>query len=54
MDSYEGKSILSGTRSLTYRARIGSPDRTLVEEDVTQFRRRFEKHLDKCKFTLRK
>ena len=53
-DSYEGKSIPAGKRSLTYRTRIGAADRTLVEEDVADFRKTFEAFITRCGFQLRR
>ncbi|MCK4657879.1 MAG: phenylalanine--tRNA ligase subunit beta [Phycisphaerae bacterium] len=51
--SYEGKSIPANKRSLTFRARIGSPQRTLVDEDLNAFRKSFEGHLKQCGLVLR-
>jgi phenylalanyl-tRNA synthetase beta chain len=51
--SYEGPSLGAGKRSLTFRARIGSDERTLVEEDMVLFRKSFEEHLRACGLELR-
>lgn len=53
VDSYEGKSIPADKRAITLRARIGDPNRTLVEQDLTRFRKAFEKHLAENSLTLR-
>ena len=52
--SYAGKSIPEDKRSLTFRTRIGHPDRTLVEDDLNSFRRSFEGHLGECGLELRR
>ncbi len=51
--SFEGKSLGESKRSLTFRARIGSDGRTLVDGDLTTFRQAFEKHLANCGLELR-
>jgi phenylalanyl-tRNA synthetase beta chain len=51
--SYEGGSLGPGRRSLTFRARIGCNDRTLVEEDLASFRKAFAEHLARCGLELR-
>lgn len=51
--NYEGKSLGAGQRSLTFRARIGCEDRTLVEEDLVSFRNSFAEHLARCGLELR-
>jgi len=51
--SFEGGSLGPGQRSLTFRARIGSDERTLVEEELTAFRSAFEEHLQGCGLELR-
>ena len=51
--SYEGKSLGPGKRSLTFRARIGSDERTLVDDDLVDFRKAFERHLLACGLELR-
>ena len=43
--SYEGKSVGPDKRSLTFRAKIGSNERTLVDQDLLDFRKSFEQHL---------
>jgi len=53
VDSYEGKSVPKGKRSMTFRAKIGMSDRTLVEDDVARFRAAFEQHLAKRGLQLR-
>ncbi len=54
VDSYEGKSIPAGKRALTIRARIGDPSRTLVDDDMSRFRKAFEKYLTNNSMELRK
>ncbi len=51
--AYEGKSVPDGKRSLTYRMRIGCADRTLVEDDLTGFRKCFEEFVTGQGFQLR-
>jgi phenylalanyl-tRNA synthetase beta chain len=51
--SYEGRSLGEGKRSLTFRARLGSDDRTLVDDDLVDFREAFERHLVACGLELR-
>lgn len=41
VDSYEGKSLPAGTRSLTFRARIGRDDATLTDADSKSFQDAF-------------
>ncbi len=53
VDSYEGKSVPEGKRSLTYRLRLGAEDRTLVDDDMTAVRKEFQKHVVSCGFELR-
>lgn len=53
VDSYEGKSIGEGKRSLTFRLVAGNDERTLAEEDTDGFRRAFEDHVSKNGFELR-
>jgi phenylalanyl-tRNA synthetase beta chain len=53
LGSYEGKSIAAHQRSLTFRARLGHGERTLVDEDLTTFRIAFETHLESCGLELR-
>ncbi|MGB0716470.1 MAG: phenylalanine--tRNA ligase subunit beta [Phycisphaerae bacterium] len=53
VDSYEGKSIGEGKRSLTFRLVAGDSERTLAEEDTDGFRNAFEKHVTQCGFELR-
>jgi phenylalanyl-tRNA synthetase beta subunit len=43
--SFEGGSLGAGKRSLTFRARIGAEDRTMVDDDLVDFRKAFEGHL---------
>ena len=52
--SYAGKSIPEHKRSLTFRTRIGHPERTLVDYDLSSFRRSFEAHLGQCGLELRR
>ena len=51
--SYEGQSLGAGRRSLTVRVRVGSDERTLVEEDLVSFGKSFEQHLTACGWDLR-
>ncbi|MCP4590423.1 MAG: hypothetical protein GY842_06755, partial [bacterium] len=51
--SYEGKSIPAGQRSLTFRTRIGDATRTLIDDDLNDFRQAFGAHLQKCGLVLR-
>ncbi len=53
VDSYEGKNIPAGQRSLTLRAQVGAPDRTLTEEDLQGFREAFTAHLAQHGLALR-
>ncbi len=52
--SYEGKSVGAGKRSLTFKTVIGCEDRTLVDDDTTEFCTAFEKHLAGCGFDVRR
>ncbi len=52
--AYEGKSVPTGKRSLTYRVLFGSPERTLAEEDVNAVKASFEKHIGGCGYELRR
>ncbi len=51
--SYEGKSLGDGQRSLTFRTRLGSAERTLVDDDLVAFRESFGRHLSDCGLELR-
>ena len=51
--AYQGDAIDAGKRSLTYRARLGASDRTLIDQDVASFREAFERHVRACGFELR-
>jgi len=53
VDSYEGKNIPAGQRSLTFRAQVGAPDRTLTDEDLQGFREAFTAHLARHDLALR-
>ncbi len=53
VDSFEGKSLPAGRRSLTFRARIGAPDRTLTDDDLQAFRQAFTAHLATHDLTIR-
>lgn len=53
VDSYEGKSVPKGKRGVTFRARIGDVERTLVEADLVRFRDAFQHHLADCGAVLR-
>jgi phenylalanyl-tRNA synthetase beta chain len=52
--SYEGKSVASDKRSLTFRMVIGDATRTLTDDDAEQFRAAIERHLQSAGFELRK
>ncbi|NOT02099.1 MAG: phenylalanine--tRNA ligase subunit beta [Phycisphaerales bacterium] len=45
VDAYEGKNIPDGKRSMTLRARVGSTERTLVDDDLQKFQAAFAGHL---------
>ena len=51
---YEGASIDEGQRSLTFRAVLGDPTRTLVDEETAAFRSAFEAHLAQCGYGTRR
>jgi len=53
VDAYEGGSVPAGQRSLTFRARIGHPARTLTEADIQAFREDFLRFLENLDLTLR-
>ena len=53
VDSYEGGSVPQGKRSLTFRATIGDPSRTLTEEDIQDFRASFLECVKRQNLTLR-
>lgn len=53
VDSYEGSPIPAGQRSLTFRARLGSAERTLSDEDLTTFRQAFVQYLEGIGLKLR-
>ncbi|MFQ5425271.1 MAG: phenylalanine--tRNA ligase subunit beta [Phycisphaerae bacterium] len=53
VESYEGKSIPAGKRSLTLRAEIGRNDRTLDDRDVTGFQAAFRAFLTDHAMELR-
>jgi phenylalanyl-tRNA synthetase beta subunit len=53
LDSYQGSSLPEGTRSLTLRAWIGHPDRTLTDEDRHQFDEGFKHFLARNDLPLR-
>lgn len=50
---YAGKSLPAGARSLLLRARIGSSDRTLLDEDIKGFSSAFEAFLGKHDMHIR-
>ena len=54
VSSYEGESIGPDRRSLTFRTTVGDSTRTLIEEDVSRFRRDFERHIRQCGYEIRK
>ncbi len=54
VDSYEGKSVGEGNRSLTFRTVIGSQARTLSEGDANGFQQAFETFVTKLGFAIRK
>jgi phenylalanyl-tRNA synthetase beta subunit len=51
---YQGESIPSDRRSLTFRTVCGDDSRTLEEDDLTVFRRDFEQHLAQCGYEIRR
>jgi phenylalanyl-tRNA synthetase beta chain len=53
LSAYQGGSIPSRNRSLTFRAKIGAPDRTLVDQDLAGFRKEFEQYIADNGFALR-
>ncbi len=53
VESYEGKNIPDGTRSLTFRAQVGAHDRTLTDPDLQAFRQAFTEHLHRHGLELR-
>lgn len=53
VDSYEGKSLPEGTRSYTFRARIGRADATLTEDETRAFQSAFTSHLQSAGLELR-
>lgn len=52
--SYEGESVGPGRRSITVRAVVGDDSRTLVEDDTISLVRRFEEHLSRFGYEIRK
>lgn len=54
LDCYEGSNLPAGHRSLTFRALVGLPDRTLTEEDLQGFRTAFMAYLEQHGMALRK
>ncbi len=53
VDSYEGKNIPAGKRSLTLRAQVGAADRTLTDADLQAFRQAFTDYLAEHELALR-
>lgn len=53
VDSFEGGSIPAGKRSITLRAVLADPSRTLTEADLTRFRAAFTAHLARLGMELR-
>ncbi len=53
VDSYEGGSVPAGKRSFTFRARLGHPERTLVETDLQEFRENFLAFAGRCGLEIR-
>jgi phenylalanyl-tRNA synthetase beta chain len=53
VEAYQGGSIPSGKRSLTFRAEIGLPDRTLNEDEIRGFQDSFKGYLTSCGLQLR-
>lgn len=53
VDSYEGGSVPPGRRSLTFRATIGDPSRTLTDQDIQDFRAGFIGFLNSRNLALR-
>jgi phenylalanyl-tRNA synthetase beta chain len=52
-DVYRGPGVAAGSRSLAYRLRLQSPDRTLVDADVAAVRAKVESATSKLGATLR-
>ncbi len=53
VESYEGKSVGSGKRSLTVRLIAGDTARTLSQSDTDDFHAAFETHLKGCGYEIR-
>jgi len=53
VSSYEGGSVPTGKRSLSFRAIIGHQNRTLTEQDIQDFRANFIAFLENNKLELR-
>ena len=53
IDAYQGGSIPRGRRSLTFRANIGLPDRTLEEGEIRDFQSQFKSFLTDHAMVLR-
>ena len=53
VSSYEGESVGSGQRSLTFRTVVGDDARTLVDADTKAFRQAFETHVAACGYKIR-
>jgi phenylalanyl-tRNA synthetase beta chain len=53
VDSFEGGSVPAGKRSLTFRARVGHPDRTLTDDDLQEFRRDLVEFFSRCGLEMR-
>ncbi len=51
--AYEGGSVESDKRSLTFRVVVGDDNRTLVDDDTNALRSDFEKHLKQCGYEIR-
>jgi len=51
--AYEGQSVPAGKRSLTYRLRIGSAERTLTDADLSEFRDRIAEFIRASGFEQR-
>lgn len=52
--SYEGASVGGDARSLTFRTVLGHTERTLVDEDLNDFRSQLEAHLAGLRYDIRR
>jgi phenylalanyl-tRNA synthetase beta chain len=52
--AYEGESIAANQRSLTFRATLGHPERTLMDADLNDFRNAFQAHVTQFGYDIRR